>query len=64
MKCKKNLDKFVDYESASDDYVYKHDVPEAKGFINSLITNAYYVSVISFLFLVILSVACWSWLKK
>ncbi len=60
----KNLDKFVDYESASDDYVYKHDVPEAKGFINSLITNAYYVSVISFLFLVILSVACWSWLKN
>lgn len=60
----KAVDKFIVQENTLDDYVYKYDEPEAKDIINCLITDSYYVSVLSFCFWVILAVAGWLWLKN
>lgn len=60
----KEVDNFVVQENALDDYVYKYDEPEAKDIINCLITDSYYVSVLSFCFWIIISVVGWIWLKN
>ncbi|TGB80856.1 methyl-accepting chemotaxis protein [Escherichia sp. E3659] len=60
----KKVDKFISQENYLDDYVYKYDEPEAKGIINCLIADSYFVGVISFCFWIILAVAGWLWLKN
>lgn len=60
----KKVDEFITQENSLDDYVYQYDEPEAKDIINCLITDSYYVGIISFCFWIMLSVVGWLWLKN